>query len=314
VNRKFEVSLDLGMFNDRIMLTANLYRNRSSEQLVGIPLAPTAGFSVVQANFPAVVQNAGMEFDITAVNIPSGRNFEWVTSLNLTVAGNKLVAFPGIESSPWYDERYTVGEPLDIVKLYGYRGVDRMSGEYEFADINRDGRYNMDDRRYIRFVGPRAFGGLHNSLRFAGFQLDFLLQWVSQDGYNATHLFSRAPGMLSNQPDFVMNRWTGQGQDNQGQQRFTIGGTKAESAYANNLYYSTASVSDASFIRLKNLSLSYTLGRPIAQRLHVQELTAFVQGQNLLTITRHNGLDPENPGSTSLPPLRTLTVGIKLRI
>jgi len=314
INRKLELGLELGIFDDRIMLITNIYRNRSSSQLVGAPLAPTTGFPTIQSNFPATVQNSGIEIELTSTNIKSPEGWEWTTSLNFTAPKNKLIEFPDIESSPAYDERYQVGQPLEIVKLYQYRGVDPATGEYVFRDVNEDGQYDIHDRKSVRFVGRKFYGGLMSKLNYAGFQLDFLFQFVKQDGYNQTHVFNRAPGTLANQPEDVMDRWTPADPANKNIQRFTAGGTSASEAYENYLYNSTGAISDASFMRLKSLYLAYTLNKNWMQKAHLQDLTWFVQGQNLITITEYKGLDPENPGSASLPPLRTWTAGIKLKI
>lgn len=313
INRKFEVSMELGFFNDRILLNTNYYHNRSSNQLVGFPLAPTTGFSSIQGNFPAVVQNTGIECELTTVNIRAADGLEWVTSFNITLPKNKLIEFPNIESSPAFDTRYKVGEPLDIVKLYHHTGVDPTIGEHLFADVDGDDRLDINDRTIVRFTGRKFYGGIHNSIHFKGFQLDFLFQFVKQQGFNHTRLFYNAPGTLSNQPSSVMNRWhVSNPQSNI--QRFTTNGTSASEAYSSFYYHSDAAFEDASFVRLKNLSLSYSFNKSLVKKLTLQNISVFIQGQNLLTITNYSGLDPENPGSGSLPPLRTLTAGIKAKI
>ncbi len=151
------------------------------------------------------------------------------------------------------------------------------------------------------------------TLLSSGFQLDFLFQFVKQQGYNYTHMLTGSPGTLSNQPDLVMQRWTEVGQEGKDIQRFTVGGSQASIANYN-LYYSTASISDASFIRLKNLSFSYSLAKPLLNKISLQDAMIFIQGQNLLTFTKYRELDPENAGASSLPPLRTFTAGIKFKI
>lgn len=315
VNRKFEIGLDLGLINDRLNLSSNYYRNRSSNQLVGYPLAPTTGFTTIQANFPATVQNSGIEIILTSRNIESQQGFQWTTSLNFTLPRNRLVNFPNIETAPVYSDRYEVGEPLEIVKLYHYRNVDPETGVHTVVDLNGDGFYDINDRKSIRFIGRAYYGGVQNRFSFAGFNLDLLVQFVRQSGYNTSHLFSRAPGTLSNQPERVTGKWTEPGQAGKEIQRLTSQSwTTAGQAYESYYYNSTAAISDASFLRLKNLSLSYSVPRLHSQRIHLQELTVFLQGQNLITITKYEGLDPENPGSAALPPLRTFSAGIRVKI
>lgn len=136
-NKKLEAALELGFFKDRIFTSVEWYQNKSSNQLVGIPLPGTTGFSSMQANLDAVVQNRGFEFTVRTVNFNSG-NFNWTTSFNLTVAKNKLLSFPNLASST-YSQQYRVGQPLNIQLLYKFNGVNPQTGIYQFEDLNKDG-------------------------------------------------------------------------------------------------------------------------------------------------------------------------------
>jgi len=305
-NRKLEGGIEMGFLNDRILLGINYYRNRSSNQLVALPLAPTTGFPSIQGNLPAIVQNTGVEIELNTRNIEIS-DFTWSTSFNMTIPRNKLVEFPNLSSSPAYDEIYVVGRPLDIKKLYNYEGINPATGVYQFTDINEDGVYDVADRQTVKFVGREYFGGILNSFQYKGFRLEVLFQYVKQQGYNYTHLFYSTPGTLSNQPELVMNRWRSEG--NAEVQKFSTGGD-ASNAYSSLLYTSNKAISDASFIRLKNVSLSYTFPGEWIRTVKASKASVFLQAQNLLTITNYGGLDPETPGAGILPPLRTITAGI----
>src|SRR5690606_40990870 len=164
----------------KVSSVVSYFNNRSSNQLVGYPLPPTAGFTSIQSNFPATVQNTGIEVEVTTINIHRSV-FSWNTSLNLTIPMNKLVDFPGLSTSaPQYAERYVVGEPLNISRLYRYTGIDPATGMYQFEDTNDDGAYTIEDRNVIRFLGRKYYGGLSNTLKFKGVQLDFLFEFVKQ--------------------------------------------------------------------------------------------------------------------------------------
>src|SRR5690606_34106981 len=115
-NKKFEVALELGFLEDRIFLSGSYYHNRSTDQLVGYSLPAITGFTSVQANLPATVQNTGLEVELNTVNIQSG-NFTWKTALNLTLPRNELIKFDEIENSP-YANTFAVGKSLNIVKRY----------------------------------------------------------------------------------------------------------------------------------------------------------------------------------------------------
>src|SRR5690606_26408559 len=111
-NKKLEVAIDLGFLGDRINFGMGWYRNRSSNQLVGYPLPAMTGFSSVQANLPATVQNLGLELELSTLNFQT-RAFRWQTSLNVSFPKNELVSYPNIEQSSFVNT-YRIGYPLDI--------------------------------------------------------------------------------------------------------------------------------------------------------------------------------------------------------
>lgn len=307
-NKKLEAGLELGFLNNRISSSVSYYRNRSSNQLVGFALPPTTGFNTIQGNLPAKVQNTGIEIVLSSTNVER-TNLSWTTSFNLTIPRNKLIEFPNLETSPTYADRLIVGKPLTIVKRYDYLGVDAQTGAYQFKDVNDDGSINSLDLQAIRFIGQKYYGGLSNTFSFKGFQLDILFQFVNQTNGNYLDVFGLTPGNgTSNQPSWVTDRWQNEG-DASGTQMFTTSAT-AQNAYSN-LTSSTKSISDASFVRLKNLAISYSLPKEWTQKIYVANARVFIQGQNLLTFTNYRGLDPET-GSTRLPPLRILTGGFHL--
>lgn len=302
-NKKLEIALEAGFLQDRIFFTAAWYTNRSSNQLVGIPMPGTTGFPSLQSNLRATVENAGWEFTLRTLNFNSGK-FQWTSSLNLTLARNKLLRYPGLEGSP-YNQTYRIGEPLNIALLYQYSGINPQTGIYEFSDINNDGKISFpDDKQIVADLNPKYFGGLQNQLSYGGFQLDFLFQFVKQQ--NRNYPLGSAGGMY-NQPAKMQSAWTKPG-DNASYQVYTAGYNNA-ALIAGSLYgESTASIGDASYVRLKNLSLSYTLP------LHLvgTQCKVLLQGQNILTFTRYRDGDPEFTSYGYLPPLKVITMGIQL--
>jgi TonB-linked SusC/RagA family outer membrane protein len=306
INKKLEVALETGFFRDRLMLSASWYRNRSSSQLVGIPLPATTGFSSLQANLDATVQNSGWEFTLNSNNIQT-KDFMWTTSVNLSIARNKLIAFPGLEGSP-YRDFYEIGKPISIVKLYESQGVDPETGIYRYRDFNGDGQVTAtEDMKAIGDFTPKYFGALTNQLSCKGVSLNFHFQFVKQDNYNEM-VSSGLPGAAYNQPVTVLDRWQQPG-DNAAFQRFTTG-VNADAVTADARYSgSTAGITDASFIRLKNISLAYELPKEwlggVGCRINIE-------AQNLLTITSYKGRDPEFGPVNYLPPLKVISTGIQL--
>lgn len=311
-NKKFEAVLELGFLNDNILITGNFYKNRSSNQLVGYPLPPTTGFTMLPYyNLPAVVQNTGIELEIITRNIKN-KNFEWTTSFNLSIPRNKLIKYPNLEGSP-YANIYIVGQSLFIKKMYTFLGVDSQTGVYQFEDVNNDGTFTTADKNKIKFVGQYYFGGLQNRIQFKGLQLDVFFQFVKQNGINYLYSGFNAPGGIGNQPAYVLNRWEKPG-DNAPIQLFTAGSNSMALSKYFDLYNAENSISDASFVRLKNLSLSWNVTGKWLSKINQAGIRVFLQGQNLFTLTSFKGFDPENQSVLSIPPLRVLAAGIQLTL
>jgi len=305
-NKKMEVALETGFLKDRLFLTTSYYRNLSSNQLVGIPLAGTTGFSSIQANLDATVENKGWEFSFRSENFRNN-DFFWSTSFNLSINNNKLLSFPGLEGST-YTNSYVIGKPLNIKKLYQYEGLDTQNGLYQFTDFNSDGALtSANDREVTVDINPQFYGGLANSIKYKGLTLDFLFQFVKQQNYSGLYLMGM-PGEMNNNLVSVEDRWQQPG--DQAKYQPYSSGTNAElrSRY---LKYrqSNAIINDASYIRLKTISLSYKLPDHI---LNTVECSIILRGQNLFTITGYDGFDPESGYINTIPPLSVMTTGIQL--
>lgn len=305
-NKKFEAALELGFFRDRIFLTAAWFKNRSSNQLVGIPLPATTGFVSMQSNLDATVENTGLELEWRSENFKT-KNFSWTTSVNLTLPENRLVEYPGLETST-YKNKFIVGESIFIRKLYHYTGLDSETGLYTVEDVNGDGAITAsgDLTSFIDF-SPKYYGGIANQFTYKNLSLDFLFQFVKQKGVDMASFYAPA-GALSNQPVQVLNHFP---HDGLGAvtQPYTTGANSAAMTAYENYTASDAMVQDASFVRLKSLSLAYTIPAVWTGNLSGK---IYVQGQNLLTFTKYKGADPENQSVNFLPPLRQFTLGVQI--
>lgn len=307
-NKKLEFALELGFWDDRVFLTTAYFTNRSSNQLVGIPLPATTGFPTIQANFDATVENTGLEFDVRTVNL-NKKGVKWVTTFNFTQPKNKLVEFNNIEGST-YANTLVVGQPLNIIKLYNLTGFNQETGVYQFQDVDNDGQITApNDRQSIGNLNPEWFGGLGNQVTYKNWELDFLFQFVKQQGRNFGNFFPVA-GSFSNQPTDVLSNWANDG--NAAYSQVYTSGTNAAAMQAYSRFRdSNAIISDASFVRLKSLSLSYTLPK-IGKSSFSGRI--YLQGQNVLTFTKYKGADPENQTSGFLPPLKQWTLGIQFNL
>lgn len=303
-NRKAELALELGWFNNRITTNINYYRNRSSNQLVEIPLPATTGFQGILGNLEALVQNRGWEFELNTLNLNSGK-WKWATAFNLTIPKNELVEFPNLANST-YANSYVIGEPITIMKLLHFTGVDPQTGVYTFEDSNGDGKISTpEDSQAIVDTAPQWYGGLSNSISYGDLQLDIFFQFTKKMAPNINY-GGRTPGTMANQPVEVLDAWMAPG-DHTNTQAFTSGNNYERSEADYNFGQSDASFSDASYLRLKNISISYS----ISNLLSSTSITRiFVQGQNLYTLTKYKGQDPEQFGF--MPVLRWISAGVTL--
>lgn len=320
--RKLQAGIDLSAFNERIALGITYARNRSSNQLIGYSLPSLTGFTSYTKNFPATVQNTSWEFSLNTENVKS-KNFSWNTNFNLTIPRNKVISFPGIELTSYASGSLgiIIGEPIGIQKKYQYGGVDPATGSYMLLDTLGKavvpGSFGAIKQSARVSLLPKYYGGLSNSISYKGFQLDFLIQFVYQIGSKDNYYFNEAstpPGAFSNgngnQPVGVLNRWQKPG-DNA-----AIGRYNSDYSLTILPPYSDGGYSYAagSYIRLKNVSLSWQLPDAWSKRAHLQTAKLYFRGQNLATITGYKGLDPETRSVGTLPPLQMWTVGARIEL
>ena len=308
-NTKLEAGVELGFLKDRIFLAASYYRNISNNQLIEYALSPQAGREGVAANFPATVLNTGLELELNTTNVQR-KDFTWKSSLNFTLPTNKLTKFTDIEKSS-YNNTFVVGQSLTIVKGYQFTGVDPATGIPQFLDLTGDGKATEnDDYVVIGKTMPSWYGGLQNAITYKNFQLDFLFQFVKQEGPGVNYGYlSYSYGVLSNKDISALDRWSKASDQTSVPRASTTSGNAAYDAYTNNYRLSSAVWENASYVRLKNLSLKYDLSSYV-QRWKLKSLSVYLLAQNLLTFTNYKGFDPETQG-TSLPPLKTITAGLQ---
>jgi TonB-dependent starch-binding outer membrane protein SusC len=317
LHKNLDIGLDLGLFNDRILLSTVWNQSTTGNQLIAYELPLQAGFPSILRNSPAVVRNRNVEFLLRTINTDN-KHFKWTSSLNLSIQRNKLIKFPGIEAST-YSQYYRIGQPLNVSILYNGDGVDRNTGLYRILNANGNviplpTQWPTDDDKIIAGTfNPDFFGGLQNTLRYKNWQLDFDFYFVKQKGLNQITARSDPAGFYgANQPVDYLNNWKKPG-NNKPYQYFSQDFTSP--AYYAAIFYSMSdeTVTDASFIRLKNVSFSYNFPYDWIRKIGVNSINLYMHAQNLLTITSYKGNDPEN-GSINplgLPPLRVITFGVQ---
>ncbi|SKB63244.1 TonB-linked outer membrane protein, SusC/RagA family [Soonwooa buanensis] len=305
LTRKFEAALELGLFKERLNLNVGYYHNISSNQLIGIPMPGTVGFTTIQANLDATVRNRGLEVSIQTVNIQN-KEWKWGTNFNITVPENKLLEFPNLEKST-YASRFAIGKSTSMVKLYQYTGINPVTGLYTFSDVNGDGIFNSADRIISKEIREYWYGGLQNSIQYKNWGLDLLLQFVKQSQYNINSVYGNI-GYMSNMPAVFTDYWTPDNPDAQFQT--PSAGFNPAAATASSLFNSSdATVSDMLTVRVKNATLTYSIPANEKTRMRAK---VFMSGQNLFVFSDYKEGNPEFTVAGYSSPLRVISFGFSL--
>lgn len=298
VDNKLEAALSLNFFDDKIMLELIYYRNLCKDQLLPVYQLPlTTGFSSINANFPGTVRNTGWEPTITYKAIRT-KNVELSTNFQMGINRNKLVAFPGIEQSP-YNEIYVVGQPLMLRKLLVYNGVNPSNGQYSYIDVNKNGTIGTsgtEDDRIWKDITTKYDGGFGIDFRYKLFTVNTSWHFRKQIGRDP-RITAGTPGSEVNQPKEILERWQKPG-DISKYPRFTTYGQESDILFQE----SDGSYVDASFIRMNNISIKIDLAKAFTNIGKLKGASFSISGQNLLLITSYSKLsDPELQGFGSMP-------------
>jgi hypothetical protein len=307
------LAVDLGFLQDKVLLSVELYRDWTVNQLVQTSLPAQSGLPTVYSNLPANVSNRGVEFTLRTMNWCS-RDFTWESTVTLSAPLNELRRFPGLANTP-YSNYLVVGKSLSVVKGYQYLGVNADSGLFQFRDVNHDGVLNSADFVAGGNFDPRLYGGVEQRFRYQRFELDLFVVFRQQNGYNPYVVMyqqympgSLAPSMLGNAPVEWLYRWRQPG-DHTALEKVTETTTSLAYQRMQDFIISNAKAIDGSYIRLKNLAFSYQLAKSLLKRLLLTDGKIYLSGENLFTFTHFPVTDPETQDPRVLPPVKTVVVG-----
>jgi TonB-linked SusC/RagA family outer membrane protein len=317
IQKSIDIGLDLGFWKNRFMLSATFNQSRTGDQLLAISLPVQTGFNRVIRNHPAVTQNRNFELELTSSNIRS-KDWKWNTSFNISFLRNKLLKFPYITNSEYGINRFVIGKSLNIAWGYRTDGLDLNTGVYNILDKNGkiisipSSLPTAADQVVLGTYDPEYFGGMENTIEWKDLKIQFLFQYVKQMGQDPIFGNDKIPGYIVNQPRSLLNRWVNAGNNAPYPQVTQSGNSIAAISwlFMNN---SDLAFSDASFIRLKNISLTYNLPAAWFRKLKINKCTFYLVGQNLLTFTHFVGYDPEIwQNKSALSPLKTFAGGIQV--
>ena len=284
------IGLDFGLFNSRVSGTIDVYENRTTDLLLERALPIITGYSRVYDNM-GETRNRGIELSLTSRNV-AGKDFRWESVLNFASNKNKIIDLYGDKKDD-LGNRWFIGHPISV--LYDYRmtvvwqkGEDpskqdpsAVPGDLKFADLNGDGKITPDaDREIVGQGVPKWTGGLVNTFHYKNLHLNVFIQTVQGIMRNNADLTYADETGKRNTPADV-GYWTEENASN----------TRPSLAYRNTRGYGYPS--DASYTRIKDVTLSYVFPQEMLKKLHLAGLTVYASGRNLHTFTKWIGWDPE---------------------
>lgn len=283
-----DVGLELSLFDSRVDLNVGYFIKNTEDLLFFSPLPQTTGFNGVWDNI-GDIENKGLEIELggTVVNTSSG--FNWRLNGNVSFLKNKVVSLvnPNLVRSG-FASIYQVGLPLNTFYGMKFLGVDPATGESIFQDTNGDGVVNLNDETVIGDHQPEYLGGITNTFSFKGLTLDVFFQFVQGvDVYNNTLQFTNNPGANWAMSSEMRRRWRQPGDITDIPKAFTSANVGLNQT--DNSRY----LSDGSYMRLKNITLSYDIPKEVLSKIKLRSARVYATSQNLLTFTRYNGVDPE---------------------
>lgn len=301
-----DLGIDVGLLNNRITFTADVYLKRTRDLLLNVTIPSTSGYTSAIKNLGRV-ENRGVEFSLSSRNIDKA--FKWNTDLNLAANRNRVLDIGGAPqlfagqvaniAQNVNSGIIRVGEPLG--SFFGYitdglyQSTDELAaladpqarrpGDRKYADLNGDKRIDDLDRTIIGRAQPKLLGGLNNTFSYKGFELTVFMQGVyGNQILNANRFELEYLNGTNNQNRDMLNRWTPTNTNTDIPRASTT-------RPANRI--STRQIEDGSYLRLKNVQLAYNFPSAVLAKLRIQGLRAYVAAQNYATWTRYSGYDPE---------------------
>ena len=352
---QFDLGLDLGFFKDRIRLTTDIYRKNTYDLLLNADLPPTSGFSSTYMNIGRM-RNDGLEFTLETENIKN-KDFQWSSSFNIAfnlgtiedLSLNQEAMLNSVTFDNKYNSQYAyismLNRPSGMMYGFLYDGTYKYDdfdvtdkgayvlktavpnntasreiiqpGDPKYKDINGDGVLNDDDRTIIGRGQAAHTGGFSNNFTYKNFDLNIFFQWsYGNDIYNANRMIFENPAKKRNTNMYAsyVNRWTAENPTSNMPRANAQGSQQYSSLY----------VEDGSFLRLKNVSLGYTVPSQFLKKFGIRSAKFTLSAENLFTITDYSGFDPEvsvrhsalTPGFdySAYPRSRSVSFGLNMSL
>ena len=322
------IGFDASLFNSRVMFSFDAYLKETRDMLVKASIPITSGFEDTTTTYTNAgkVRNQGIEMSLHTINLTG--ELGWETNLTATYNKNKIKDLNS--DVPYYINQINnsyvtmLAKDYPINVFYGYvtDGIFQNQsevnthavqpgaepGDIRFRDLNNDGVINDSDRTVIGNPNPSWLFSMNNSLSYKGFELSVFLQGIAGNKiYNANNIDNTGMAAAYNQTTDVLKRWQGEGTSNS-MPRAVFGDPNQ------NTRVSDRFVENGSYLRLKNITLSYTFPKQWLQKTQIENARLSLSCENVATITGYSGFDPEvginGIDQNRYPISRTFSLGL----
>lgn len=322
------IGFDASLFNSRVMFSFDAYLKETRDMLVKASIPITSGFEDTTTTYTNAgkVRNQGIEMSLHTINLTG--ELGWETNLTATYNKNKIKDLNS--DVPYYINQINnsyvtmLAKDYPINVFYGYvtDGIFQNQsevnthavqpgaepGDIRFRDLNNDGVINDSDRTVIGNPNPSWLFSMNNSLSYKGFELSVFLQGIAGNKiYNASNIDNTGMAAAYNQTTDVLKRWQGEGTSNS-MPRAVFGDPNQ------NTRVSDRFVENGSYLRLKNITLSYTFPKQWLQKAQIENARLSLSCENVATITGYSGFDPEvginGIDQNRYPISRTFSLGL----
>lgn len=318
---QLNIGLNLGLFDDRITITADYYDKQTNDLLLNRPLPLSSGFSSITENV-GKVENKGIEVSLSTQNFVG--DFSWNTQVNISGNRNKVLELYNgqpIDDIGRGGNRIMEGQPIGIFYSYKSLGVDPSTGDIVYADTNFDGVITSEDRTIVGSPHPDFIFGLTNSFAYKGLDISVFLQGsYGNDVFHGSRLFLESLQGGDNQIEAVTRRWQQPGDITDIPRATTDPVVSTQ-----NKRVSSRFIEDGSYLRVKNVTMGYTLDDEVLRKTMFSSIRVYLTAQNLFTFTKYTGLDPEvnyrgddnsviGTDFFTYPQAQTFTLGVNFKL
>jgi len=302
------IGIDVSILKNRLSFTSDYYVKKTTDMLLNKKIPSSTGYENALLNVGAM-ENRGFEFQISSKNLVN--EFKWDTDFNISFNKSKITSLPGgsIKLGNISDRGLVAiaqeGQPLGT--FYGYisDGVDPATGDIKYRDLDHSGTLNDADQTIIGNANPKYTFGLANAFSYKNWSLNIFVQGVQgNDIFNASRIETEGLFDEGNQLTTVLHRWTPTN---------TITDIpRANFGSDRNSKISSRFIEDGSYIRIKSVTLGYSVPESIVSKFKLSKAHFYVTAENLFTFTKYSGFDPEVSfyGRGDNNPLKNIATGV----